>query len=270
MGLGTFGSLLHGMAQPIGYLLLGKALNAFGNNITDLDAMVVPFVWYMSIATLPAGILEIGCWMYASERQTARLRLAFLQSVLCQEIGAFDTDLTTPKIITGISGHLSIIQDAIGEKLGHFISSVTTFICGVVIAIISCWEVSLLTLLVAPLVLAIGASYNKRMTVISSLKMDCQSQATSLVEQSISQIRTVYAFVGERGSMKAFEEQCEKQAVMCKQEALVKGVGIGMFQTATFCCWSLIVWIGAVVVTAGKASGGDVIAAVVSVLFGTM
>ena len=70
--------------------------------------------------------------------------------------------------------------------------------------------------------------------------------------------------------MKAFEEQCEKQAVMCKQEALVKGVGIGMFQTATFCCWSLIVWIGAVVVTAGKASGGDVIAAVVSVLFGTM
>ena len=40
MGLGTFGSLLHGMAQPIGYLLLGKALNAFGNNITDLDAMV--------------------------------------------------------------------------------------------------------------------------------------------------------------------------------------------------------------------------------------
>lgn len=68
-------------------------------------------------------------------------------------------------------------------QLGHFISSVTTFICGVVIAIISCWEVSLLTLLVAPLVLAIGASYNKRMTVISSLKMDCQSQATSLVEQ---------------------------------------------------------------------------------------
>ncbi|CAK9315634.1 unnamed protein product [Citrullus colocynthis] len=40
MALGTFGSLLHGLAQPIGYILLGKALNAFGNNINDLDAMV--------------------------------------------------------------------------------------------------------------------------------------------------------------------------------------------------------------------------------------
>lgn len=63
--------------------------------------------------------IEIGCWMYASERQTARLRLAFLQSVLSQEVGAFDTDLTTAKIITGISGHMSIIQDAIGEKVGN-------------------------------------------------------------------------------------------------------------------------------------------------------
>lgn len=57
--------------------------------------------------------------MYASERQTARLRLAFLQSVLSQEIGAFDTDLTTAEIITGISSHMNIIQDALGEKVNH-------------------------------------------------------------------------------------------------------------------------------------------------------
>lgn len=40
MALGTLGSIVHGMAQPIGYLLLGKALNAFGENINDPDAMV--------------------------------------------------------------------------------------------------------------------------------------------------------------------------------------------------------------------------------------
>ena len=55
--------------------------------------------------------------MYASERQLACLRLAFLRAVLSQEIGAFDTDLTSGKIIDGISNHMSIIQDAIGEKV---------------------------------------------------------------------------------------------------------------------------------------------------------
>lgn len=55
--------------------------------------------------------------MYASERQVRRLRLTFLKAVLSQEIGAFDTDLTNGKIISGISSHMSIIQDAIGEKV---------------------------------------------------------------------------------------------------------------------------------------------------------
>jgi ABC-type multidrug transport system fused ATPase/permease subunit len=55
--------------------------------------------------------------MYDSERQLARLRLAFLRAVLSQEIGAFDTDLTSGKIISGISNDMSIIQDAIGEKV---------------------------------------------------------------------------------------------------------------------------------------------------------
>lgn len=55
--------------------------------------------------------------MYTSERQVARLRLAYLRAVLSQEVGAFDTDLTSGKVIAGISNHTSIIHDAIGEKV---------------------------------------------------------------------------------------------------------------------------------------------------------
>lgn len=55
-----------------------------------------------------------------------------------------------------------------------------------------------------------------------------------------------------------------------KKEALIKGVGTGMFQTITFTSWALIVWVGAVVVTAKRSTGGDVIAAVMSILFGAM
>lgn len=39
MALGTLGAIVHGMAQPIGYLLLGKALDAYGSNIGDTRAM---------------------------------------------------------------------------------------------------------------------------------------------------------------------------------------------------------------------------------------
>ncbi|KAF9603170.1 hypothetical protein IFM89_034503 [Coptis chinensis] len=255
---------------------------------------VVPFVWYMAIVTFPAGILEIGCWMYASERQSTRLRLAFFRAMLSQDIGTFDTDLTTGKIIAGMTSHMSVIQDAIGEKLGHFLSSLATFFVGILIAFICCWQVALLTLLVVPMIFVIGASYAKKMNAISTMRIIYLSDATSMVEQcpikdcisvliwftvffssrqsskTISQIKTVFAFVGEHSTINSFSECMEKQVKLSKREALIKGIGIGMFQSVTFCSWALMVWIGAVAVAAKKSRGGDTIAAVMSILFGVM
>lgn len=88
--------------------------------------------------------------------------------------------------------------------------------------------------------------------------------------QTISQIKTVYAFVGEICAIKSFSKSMEKQYLISKGEALVKGLGTGMFQTITFCSWALIVWVGAFIVSAKRASGGDMIAAVMSILFGAM
>lgn len=76
--------------------------------------------------------------------------------------------------------------------------------------------------------------------------------------------------MGENSAVKSFTERMERQLVLSKGEALIKGVGTGMFQTVTFCSWSLIVWVGAVVVVAKRSTGGDVLAAVMSILFGAM
>lgn len=62
----------------------------------------------------------------------------------------------------------------------------------------------------------------------------------------------------------------DKQFRISKREALIKGVGTGLFQTVTTCCWALIIWVGAIVVTAKRSTGGDVIAAMMCILFGAM
>ncbi|TVU42770.1 hypothetical protein EJB05_09191, partial [Eragrostis curvula] len=276
MALGTIGSVIHGIAFPVGYLLLGKALDAFGTNINDQEGMVhalykvVPYVWYMAIATLPAGMVEISCWIYSSERQLASMRIEFLRSVLNQEVGAFDTDLTTATIIAGVTNHMSIIQDAIGEKLGHFVASFSTFFAGIIIAFISCWEVAMLSLLVIPLILIIGATYTKKINSISLSRNAIVSEAISVVEQTLSHIKTVFSFVGENWAMKSFVQCMESQFKLSKKEAMIKGIGLGLFQAVTFCSWALMVWIGAVAVTRKNATGGGTIAAIMSILFGAI
>ncbi|KAJ6969480.1 hypothetical protein NC653_034109 [Populus alba x Populus x berolinensis] len=187
MPLGTSGSIIHGTAQPIGDLLLGKALNAFGSNIGDDAAMVkaldnvIPFVWYMGIATF-----QLEYWA------------------------------------------------------------------------------------IVPMILVIGATYTKKMNTVSTVKLLYLSEATSMVEQTVSQIKTVFAFVGESYAIKTFSESMAKQLSKSKVEALIKGVVIGTFQTVTFCSWALIIWVAAVVVTAKRAHGGDVLAAIMSILLGAI
>lgn len=80
----------------------------------------------------------------------------------------------------------------------------------------------------------------------------------------------MFAFVGENSAIKTFTESLEEQQSITKTEALIKGIGTGTFQVVTFCSWALIVWVGAVIVAAGRARGGDIIAAVMSILFGAM
>ncbi|KAK9093061.1 hypothetical protein Syun_027972 [Stephania yunnanensis] len=78
-----------------------------------------------------------------TERQASRLRLAFFRAVLSQDIGAFDTDLLAR----------------------------------------SCWQAALCTLVVVPLISAIGIVYTKMMNEISTVKVMHLSEATSIVKQ---------------------------------------------------------------------------------------
>lgn len=59
-------------------------------------------------------------WTRTAERQTSRMRMDYLKSVLRQEVGFFDKgddSSTTFKIISSISTDAVLIQDATGEKV---------------------------------------------------------------------------------------------------------------------------------------------------------
>uniref|UniRef100_A0A0E0GTR6 MDR-like ABC transporter n=1 Tax=Oryza nivara TaxID=4536 RepID=A0A0E0GTR6_ORYNI len=248
MVAGTMGSFLHGMGPSMSYYLVGKGIDVVGNNIGNREATVhelsklIPYMWALAIITLPGGMIEITCWMYTSQRQMSRMRMAYLRSVLSQDIGAFDTDLTTANVMAGATNHMSAIQDAIGEKVG------------------------MLSMLVVPMLLMVGATYAKMMIDASMKRIALVSAATTVVEQTLSHIKTVFSFVGENSAIKSFTKCMDKQYKLSKIEAMTKGLGLGMLQIATFCSYSLTVWVGAAAVVDRSAKGGETIAAVINIL----
>lgn len=59
----------------------------------------------------------VACWMQTGERQTARLRFKYLQSVLRKDITFFDTIAKDRNILYHISSDAILVQDAIGDKV---------------------------------------------------------------------------------------------------------------------------------------------------------
>lgn len=60
---------------------------------------------------------EIACWMYTGERQVSTLRKKYLEAVLKQDVGFFDTDARTGDIVFSVSTDTLLVQDAISEKV---------------------------------------------------------------------------------------------------------------------------------------------------------
>mgnify|MGYP001021433826 CR=1 FL=1 len=55
--------------------------------------------------------------MYTGERQVGALRRRYLEAVLRQDVGFFDTDARTGDVVFSVSTDTLLVQDAIGEKV---------------------------------------------------------------------------------------------------------------------------------------------------------
>lgn len=55
--------------------------------------------------------------MHTGERQATKMRLAYLRSMLDQDIAVFDTEASTGEVINAITADIIVVQDAISEKV---------------------------------------------------------------------------------------------------------------------------------------------------------
>lgn len=63
------------------------------------------------------GCAEVACWMHTGERQAAKMRMAYLRSMLNQDISLFDTEASTGEVISAITSDIIVVQDALSEKV---------------------------------------------------------------------------------------------------------------------------------------------------------
>ncbi|KAL2642330.1 hypothetical protein R1flu_009917 [Riccia fluitans] len=274
--IGTLAAAAHGASLPFVFYLLGRLVDSFGSNQQNLEqayreiCQISLILVYLAAVSVWITWLEVACWMYAGQRQADEIRRLYLKSLLSQEVEFFDTKKSTADTLRILSSDLFIIHDAVGEKVGIFIHNLAAFLVGILVAFIQTWQVALLTLGTVPLMLGTGIVYDK---VYSKLLAKAQASykiAASIALEVLSQIRTVYAYVGENGSNTAFRRALEsttKLGILC---GLAKGIRMGLSFGIVNFSWALQLWFGGILVRDGHTNGGAILGAIFSILYGAM
>ncbi|KAK4364648.1 hypothetical protein RND71_016006 [Anisodus tanguticus] len=143
--------------------------------------------------------------MHSGERQAAKMRMAYLKSMLNQDISLFDTEASIGEVISAITSDIIIVQDAISEKAGNFLHYVSRFIAGFTIGFIRVWQISLVTLSIVPLIALAGGIYAYITTGLIARVRKSYIKAGEIAEEVVANIRTVQAFTGEEKAVKSYK-----------------------------------------------------------------
>lgn len=87
------------------------------------------------------------------------------------------------------------------------------------------------------------------------------------MKQVISQVRTVYSFVGEERAVEAYSKSLNKALKLGKKGGLAKGLGVGFTYGLLFCAWALLLWYAGKLVRHGDTNGGKAFTTIINVIF---
>jgi ATP-binding cassette subfamily B (MDR/TAP) protein 1 len=162
--IGFLAAIGAGSAVPLMTLVFGELVNVF-NKRGQVDAEGTPLVTpeefrqainknslyyvYVFIGKFVLVYLHTTCFTIAATRMTRGLRLAYVKSILGQEIAYFDT-CTPGSVATRISTNANLIQTGLGEKVGIATQGFSMLISAFCVAFSQQWKLTLVTATTLP------------------------------------------------------------------------------------------------------------------------
>ncbi|KAF2452503.1 P-loop containing nucleoside triphosphate hydrolase protein [Lineolata rhizophorae] len=220
------------------------------------------FIWVF-IARFFCSYIFTVCLTISGTRITRTIRFLFLKATLSQEIAFFDSG-TGGSVSVQATNNGNLIQQGICEKLGLTLQAVSTCVSAIIIALVAQWKLTLITITIAPVMVAVIAVGVSMDTKIESRILKIYSQAASLAEGVISSIRNVHAFWMRPRLVEKYDEYLCEAHQKGKRKSLVYGWLFSIEYFLIFAGFSLAFWRGVHMYAEGEIHGPGVI---VTVLF---
>jgi len=214
-------------------------------------------VWVAILAAIAFGaaFVENFFMNWAHDRFGVRLRKAYFNSLLNQEIGYFDMK-KTGQLVSELAD-TSLIQMAYSTKLGEIVRNLVQAILGVALGIVAGWKMALVMLSVAPLmVFVLGGTGVFTKAVVTRIT-DIINKAAGIANEVISAMRTVRSMDGEEKEKIRYARQLRKAHGWFVVKASILGIAIGIISFVIWGAIALGFWYGGKMTLQGEMTIGD-------------
>ncbi|XVF34914.1 hypothetical protein REPUB_Repub18cG0099400 [Reevesia pubescens] len=276
MVFGTIGAIGDGMSTNWLIVFAGRIMNSMGygntqhnnNNFMEEVEKCSLYFTYLGLAVMVVAFMEGYCWSKTSERQVLKIRYKYLEAILRQEVGFFDSqEATTSEVINSISKDTSLLQEVLSEKVPIFVMNSSAFISGLAFSAYLSWRLALVVFPALVFLIIPGIIYGKYLLYLSKKASKKYGKANTIVEQALSSIKTVYSFTAERRIVERYSAILDKTIKLGLKQGIAKGLAVGS-TGLSFTIWAFVAWYGSHLVMYKGESGGRVYAAGVSFILG--
>ncbi|ORY01608.1 ABC multidrug transporter Mdr1 [Basidiobolus meristosporus CBS 931.73] len=265
MTIGIFCAMIAGAGMPVMTIIFGELVGVMSNWMYGLmtpDAFkkeigryALYFV-YLAIAVLVTTYGYMCTWVYAGERQTRKIHIAWFD-----KLGAGE-------VTTRITSDTHLVQDGISEKAPQTINYIATFISAFIIAFTRNWKLTLVLCVIIPLIAISVGVLNFFNSKYVKKALDYYSLSGTLAEEVFSSIRTAVAFGQQKKLGDMYDVNIANAKKQGMKKSLLTGLGIGVIFLIIYAAYSLAFWFGGKLINNNELDVGQVMNVFFAVMIG--
>ncbi|KXN67748.1 hypothetical protein CONCODRAFT_42528, partial [Conidiobolus coronatus NRRL 28638] len=128
-----------------------------------------------------------------ASKKTSQLEYTYLELTMKQTVDWLDTN-ASGKVSSNLQSKFSLIEDAIGSKLGYFISDLGGFIAGMFLSFYFNWKLALIICACGPIIFLPVIVSVVVLNKAGSRSEECKVNVDSILDQTLWNITTVKVF----------------------------------------------------------------------------
>ncbi|CAJ0951215.1 unnamed protein product, partial [Mesorhabditis belari] len=223
----------------------------------------------VGVVLMLSSFIQVTCFMVTCENITNRMRRAFFKAVMRQDISWFDRN-QSGTLATKLFDSMERVREGLGDKMGLMVQFTAQFFGGLAIAMTYNWKLTLIMMSLSPVLIICGAFMAKLMASATAEEIKKYSVAGQIAEEVLTSIRTVFAFNGQEGECKKYDNALEAGKRDGYKKSVYIGVGLTITFVVLFSSYCLAFWVGTDYIYWGMASSSTVLTVFFSVMMGSM